>query len=340
MSDINSMKRKVLLIVLIAFISILTLGYIFLKPAFNYLSGYLSKSEHVKANILVVEGWLPENALKMAYEEFKKNGYEYIITTGLKTSINYFGLYENGFLIFYPNSRFSGMKEDVNHSIEIDAFSELGGENRAHFNIYINDSLIANSYAEKSKGKYTFNWKGRLDTIDSIRVQFDNDSWGNFGDRNLYVKEINVDHGITIPYMDNSVYSVFYPDGEKRVKNNFNSNAELARNRLISMGINSSQIIATPGETVIVNRTLTSALAFRDWLKQTNRDISGINIISMGAHARRTWMIYNRILKEKYPIGIISLPDYIYTQSKIYRLFKNIRETLGIIYYWIILIPY
>jgi hypothetical protein len=334
------MRKKKLFVISFISIFIILLGYILLKPAFKYLSSYLSKSEHVKANILVVEGWLPENSLKMAYEEFKKNGYDYIITTGLKTSINYFGLYENGFLIFYPNSRFSGINEDGNHSIEVDAFSELDGKNRAHFNIYINDSLIANSYAEKSKGKYTFKWKGRLDVIDSIMVQFDNDNWGNFGDRNLYVKEINIDHKITIPYKDNSVYSVFYRGGEERVKNNFNSNAEFARNRLIFMGINSSQIIATYGETVIVNRTLTSALAFRDWIKQTNKDITGINIISMGAHARRTWMIYNRILNEKYPIGIISLPDYIYTQSRIYRLFKNIRETLGIIYYWIILIPY
>jgi hypothetical protein len=334
------MRRKKLFVISSVFISIFLLGYIILKPAFNYLSGYLSKSEHVKANILVVEGWLPENALKMAYEEFKKNGYEYIVTTGLKTSINYFGLYENGFLIFYPNNRFSGINEAGNHSIEVDAFSELDGENRAHFNVYINDSNIASFYAEKRKGKYTINWKGRLDMVDSIMVQFDNDSWGKFGDRNLYVKEINVDHKIPIPYMDNSVYSVFYPGGEERIKNNYNSNAELARNRLISMGINSSQIIAIPGETVIVNRTLTSALAFRDWLKQTNKDIRGINIISMGAHARRTWMIYNRILQEKYAIGIISLPDYTYTQSRIYRIIKNIRETLGIIYYWIILIPY
>ena len=75
MSDINSMKRKVLRVVLIAFFSILTLGYIFLKPAFKYLSGYLSKSEQVKANVLIVEGWLPEYALEMAYKEFEKSKY-------------------------------------------------------------------------------------------------------------------------------------------------------------------------------------------------------------------------------------------------------------------------
>ena len=87
------------------------------------------------------------------------------------------------------------------------------------------------------------------------------------------------------------------------------SNAEFAKNRLLSMGIDSSLLIAIPGNKVKINRTLTSALAFRDWLKSTNIDIKGINIISMGTHARRTWMTYNKILNEKYKIGIISLPD-------------------------------
>ena len=340
MSDINSMKRKVLLIVLIAFISILTLGYIFLKPAFNYLSGYLSKSEQVKANVLIVEGWLPEYALEMAYKEFKKSKYEYVITTGLQYHEEYYGIPENGYLIFYLKNKFTEINESGLHSIGIDAYSELEGENRAHINLYVNDSIVADFFVEKSKKKYRVDWKGNLKDIHTIYLQFTNDAVGDFGDRNLYVKEIIIDEKIKIPYQDNSEYDIGKLFGKNRIINNFNSSAQYAKNRLLSMGIDSSLLIAIPGIKVKINRTLTSALAFRDWLKQTNKDISGINIISMGAHSRRTWMIYNRILNEKYPIGIISLPDYIYTQSRIYRLFKNIRETLGIIYYWIILIPY
>lgn len=60
----------------------------------------------------------------------------------------------------------------------------------------------------------------------------------------------------------------------------------------------------------------------------------------MGTHARRTWMTYNRILNEKYEIGIISLPDDGNRNSPDKGLLKTLRETLGIIYYWIILIPY
>ncbi|MGD0757179.1 MAG: carbohydrate-binding domain-containing protein [Bacteroidales bacterium] len=334
------MRKKGLIILIIIFISILSLGYIFLKPAFNYLSGYLSKSEQVDANTLIVEGWLPDYAVEMAYEEFRKNGYNYIVTTGIKSSSEYFRLAEDGYLIFYPKKSLSGITDIGPHSIEVDAFSELGGENCAHFNLFINDSLTANFYAEKRKKKYTTKWKGHLNMIDSIMVQFDNDSWGDFGDRNLFVKDITIDHKIVIPYLFNSEYDVSKLDGKQRIFNNYISYAELAKKRLIILGIDSSLITAVSGRKVKINRTLTSALAFRDWLKMTHTNIKGIKIISMGTHARRTWMTYNRVLNEKYKIGIISLPDYKNNSSKINRLLKTIRETLGIIYYWFILIPY
>jgi hypothetical protein len=334
------MRKKRLLFASTIIISALILGLFILNPSFNYLSRYLSKSGKVKANILIVEGWLPDYALEMAYNEFRKNGYDYIITTGLQTSINYYALYSNGFLIFYSKNRLLGTDENELHSIEVDAFSELGGDNRAHFNLFINDSLTTDFYVEKKEKKYKTNWKGSLKNIDSIMVQFDNDSWGDFGDRNLFIKDINIDHRITIPDLNKSESVVLRVGKEQSVINNFNSNAELSRFRLMSMGIDSTQIKASPGKRVIINRTLTSALSFRDWLKTTKIDIKGINIISLGAHTRRTWMIYNKILHKRYEIGIISLPDYDFNHSRLYRLLKTVRETLGIIYYWFILIPY
>jgi len=340
MFDIHSIKRKILRIVLIAFISILTLGYIFLKPAFNYLSGYLSKSEQVKANVLIVEGWLPGYALEMAYKEFEKSKYEYVITTGLPYHDEYYGIPENGYLIFYLKNKLFDINESRLHSIGINAFSELEGENRAHFNLYVNDSIVADFFVEKSKKKYRVDWKGNLKDIRTIYVQFTNDSIGDFGDRNLYVKEIIIDEKIVIPYQDNSEYDIGKLFGKNRIINNFNSSAQYARDRLLSMGIDSSLLISIPGNKVKINRTLTSALAFRDWLKTVNINIKGINIISMGTHTRRTWMTYNKILNEQYRIGIISLPDYNYNNSRSFRLFKTIRESLGIVYYWLILIPY
>ena len=333
------MRKKLLLAISIIICLALIFGLLLIKPAFNYLSEYLSKSEIVNANILIVEGWLPDYALKLASEEFKNHDYEYIVTTGIKSNIDYFGLYSNGFLVFYPHSKLSGKNEYKKHSVEVEAYSELNGDNRAHFNLYINDSLTGNFYAEKRNRKYMIEWKGSLARIDSLLVQFDNDSWGQFGDRNLFVKDIIIDKQIIIPYGNNSAFVETNLNNKHENLTHFNSNAELARNRLISMGIDSSRIIATPGERVKINRTLTSAVAFRNWLKTSDIDIRGINILSMGTHARRTWMTYNKLLKEKYQIGIISVPDYL-NRSKENKLLKTLRETLGIIYYWFILIPY
>jgi hypothetical protein len=325
---------------LIILISLVILGFIFVKPVFKYVSGYLSKSELVSANTLIIEGWLPPDAIKLAFSEINKKKYDYIITTGLRYSSEYCVLTENGYLIFYTRNKDFFNNDVTQHSIEVNAYSELSREHSAHFNLFVNDSLIADFYANKHKGKYSSTWMGSLKEIDSIMIQFTNDKTGNFGDINLFVKEVIIDNKIAIPYQNNSEYDISELDGKRRIINNYSSYAELARSRLISLGIDSSLILAIPGKRVRLNRTLSSAFAFRDWLETSNIEVKGINIITLGTHAKRTWMTYYKILNESHEIGIISLPDNEFRYSKRYRVLKTIRETIGVVYYWLILIPY
>jgi hypothetical protein len=334
------MRNKRLIIIPLTLVTLFIIGYLSLKPAFSYLSGYLSKTEEVKANILIVEGWLPPYALKMAYNEFEKNGYDIIVTTGLKFSPDYYRFPANGYMIFYPIDKNTFKDELKKHLIEIDAYSEMDGVYTSHFNLFVNDSKIGDSYVEMRKKKYQFYWEGSLDKIDSLKIQFDNDRVDEGGDNNLYIRQIIIDKEFTIPYLYNVDYDSSRIDARRIVNNSITSNAELAKKRLIELGIDSMVIKSVSAKKVRVNRTLTSALAFRDWLKGRDIEIKGINIISMGTHARRTWMSYNKILNEKYKIGIISLPDNDLSNSRIKKSIKTIRETLGILYYWIILIPY
>jgi hypothetical protein len=328
--------KKTLLIILLP-ISILA-GLIFL-PVIYSLSDQLSKTDRVNANVLLVEGWIPHYALEQAYKEFQDEGYKYIVTTGLKLP-DYYLVGMNGYLIFYPKRIISSGINLPEHLIEIEAYSELGGENSSQFNVYVNDSLTANFKASKMKRKYPIRWKGELKNIDSIMVQFLNDKRDNYVDRNLYVKEVIIDGNFKIPYQNNSEYDISELDGKRRIINNFNSYAQLARRRLLTLGIDSSQVIAIPGKRTRINRTLTSALAFRDWLAISDTGIKGINIVTMGTHARRTWMTYKKILNKKYDIGIISLPDYRDSHSRRHKITKTLRETFGLIYYWFILLPY
>jgi hypothetical protein len=328
------MKKLTAIILTIILLSI----FLFL-PVILSLSDNLSKTEKVKANLLIVEGWLPPYAIEMAYKEFLKDDYDLVITTGIKMS-GYYLIYSGGYLIFHTSDKLKGITMNGDHIVEIAAYSELGGKNCAHFNIFVNDSLVTDFLADNRRRKYEIKWEGRLTDIDSVMVQFDNDMVGEFGDRNLYVKEIIFDHKIHVGYQNNSEYDIGKLDGKFKINNNFTSFSELARNELLSLGLDSSLVISVPGNRVRINRTLTSALAFRDWMSKSNLTIDGINVITLGAHAKRTWMTYNKILNGKYKIGIISLPDYKTTNSMRNKIVKTLRETLGIIYYWIILLPY
>jgi hypothetical protein len=106
---------------------------------------------------------------------------------------------------------------------------------------------------------------------------------------------------------------------------------------LIANGLDSSRIIAVPCKNVLKNRTLTSALACKEWLKTTNFNIKGINIVSQGVYSRRTWMTYNKILVKTYNIGIISLPESESSEFNIPNIFKISYEIIGTVYYWFIL---
>lgn len=327
-------RKKIVIFILLVLLLLLFLPVIYL------ISEKLSTTERTDANILLVEGWLPPYALEMAFDEFKNNRYDRIITTGLMSTPDYFNVYTNGSLTFYTSRILLIYTIKANHTIEIKAYSSLTGENRSHFNVLINDSIADNFYADRRKKEYIVTWSGKLSDIDSVSIEFINDRVDDFGDRNLFVKEIIFDHKIHLPYQRNSVYTYSESDRTIKIKNNYSSYAQLAKNRLLALGVDSSLIIDIPCKNVSLNRTLTSALAFRDWLKTSEIKVKGINIVSVGTHSKRTWMTYNKILDKKYNIGIISLPDSREQDSRRYKVLKTIRETIGIIYYWFILIPY
>lgn len=330
-------KRKKLLI--ITLILLIVFSGIVSLPIIYSLSNRLSMTSRVEANILLVEGWLPPYAVELAYDEYIKSSYEHVITTGIKIS-GYYEVSMNGYLIFFTNDILKPSDDSGNHIIEIEAYGEPDETEFAHFNVFVNDSIVADFSADKVKRKYRLDWYGTLADIDSVTIQFDNDRLSDSGDINLYVKEIIFDHNTNIDYQYNSEYDIGDLDGKRRLINNFASHAELARNKLISLGLDSSLVIAVPGKKVRINRTLSSALAFRDWLETSEIEVKGLNIVTMGTHASRTWMTYNKIISKKHPIGIISLPDYKEHSSKKYKVLKTLRESIGLVYYWFLLLLY
>lgn len=348
--DANSYhkKRNNLKNVLIIFIKVFLIFLVLLGPLFLFLninstvlSRYLEKSQKVNADLLIIEAWLPDLALELVKNEILTNSYDYIVTTGIESAeLDFFMVAMNGYLIFYPSFSSKNTTESTRHVIEVVARSKMGGKYRSHFNLFVNDSLIAEFNADEKPRRYRAEWFGKINKIDSLMVQFTNDYFDESGDRNLYIKEFIIDNVLIIPYQFNSLFDIGILGGKDRIRNDYRSHPEMVRNKLIASGIESSKIFAVTGKRTKINRTLIGALAFRKWLNASGKNITGINIATMGIHARRTWLTYKRVIDNDNDIGIISLPESDEVIVKGSNRLPAITESFDLIYYWIILLPY
>lgn len=78
---------------------------------------------------------------------------------------------------------------------------------------------------------------------------------------------------------------------------------------LTKMGIETNVIVTLPGASVKRDRTYACGLAVREWIERTNKSISSVNVYSMGAHARRSRLLFKMALGDSAKVGIIAFPD-------------------------------
>jgi len=64
-----------------------------------------------------------------------------------------------------------------------------------------------------------------------------------------------------------------------------------------------------PSRVIGRDRTYSSAVALRDWLREHNLQVRAINILTEGAHARRTRLLFERALGPNVAVGVIAVPS-------------------------------
>ena len=327
-------RRKIIRMVAVAAI----LFFVLFFPVIQFFRGFLAPTDRVDANALLIEGWLKTPDLEKAAGELRSDSYDYIITTGNKMPKEY-ELDQNGFLVLYPkNSDTSGHGEPVRR-IGVRAYSSLPGKDAAHFNFWVNDSLAGEFKTSRHPREYEVGWEGSWSGLDSVMIQFDNDK-ASYGDRNLFITGLTVGRMHFKPYTLKAEYDIGRLDGIRREDRNSDSWAGQARSRLIGLGIDSGKIISVPGVKTSVNRTYRSAVAFRDWLDHSGYPVTGINIISLSDHSRRTWLTYRKLLHGHPPVGIIALPVSWNDPAGVKAVFFVARQSVAYLYYKFILLPF
>lgn len=116
----------------------------------------------------------------------------------------------------------------------------------------------------------------------------------------------------------------------------YRTHAEVTADSLIALGIERDRIVVINCDHTNHYRTHAAALVIRDWLEDQRWPIEQINLCTVGAHARRSWLIYQRVFAPQTAIGVIALADQLYDPAIWWRSSAGFRvvvaETIAYVY--------
>jgi hypothetical protein len=112
--------------------------------------------------------------------------------------------------------------------------------------------------------------------------------------------------------------------------------AEQAANKISHFGLDNKLLYAVPYFEKTNQRTFTSFLALRNWLSNSDLNVSALNVFTAGVHGRKSYIICKKLMGENIKIGVISAPPVRYN-PKYWWLSKRggrlvMKNTIGYIY--------
>jgi uncharacterized SAM-binding protein YcdF (DUF218 family) len=107
------------------------------------------------------------------------------------------------------------------------------------------------------------------------------------------------------------------------------SYADWGAERLRDLGISSNLVEAVPSWIERRDRTYHSALAVKRWFVEHRLSPKAINVVSLGPHARRTRLLFQKALGKDVVVGVIATPDDMYDQLHWWRSSEGVREVVG-----------
>jgi len=98
---------------------------------------------------------------------------------------------------------------------------------------------------------------------------------------------------------------------------------------LSAQGLDRAAVIAVPAPLTPQDRTYVSAVAVRDWAQRTGTRLDAIDLVSTGAHTRRSWLIYRMAFGPGVRVGAIAVTPSEYDAEHWWTSSQGVKTTLG-----------
>jgi hypothetical protein len=125
------------------------------------------------------------------------------------------------------------------------------------------------------------------------------------------------------------VYVVGVPIEHGAPLSEHKSFAQLGAATLVSLGAPANRVQAVPAPAVRRDRTYTAAVAFRIWLEDHDEMPDALNLATVGAHARRSHLLFCNAFPREVELGVIALPDPSYDTRRWWRYSTGVRTVVS-----------
>ncbi len=107
----------------------------------------------------------------------------------------------------------------------------------------------------------------------------------------------------------------------------YGSYAALGASTIDSMTGRTNFAVAVPAPEVRADRTYAAAVALRRWLAASGPLPKSLDVLTIGPHARRTWLMVRSVFPDSVDVGIIAVPDARYDATRWWTSSDGFRTT-------------
>jgi hypothetical protein len=118
-------------------------------------------------------------------------------------------------------------------------------------------------------------------------------------------------------------------EGSGGYTNDYNTWASVGAELLKKFGVPDDLVLMVPSRVTARERTYSSAVALRDWLREHNTPVHSINVLTKDAHARRTRLLYHKAFGKNVVVGVIAVSNPDYDPTQWWRYSDSAREVIG-----------
>ena len=119
------------------------------------------------------------------------------------------------------------------------------------------------------------------------------------------------------------------PTPKRELLAEFGTYPDLARGILVARGVDPGKIVAVPSLGVARDRTYASAVALKRWMDSHSPAIHAFNLFTLGAHGRRSRLLFEEAFGGDMRIGVISSEELRYDRYRWWRSSAGVRDVIG-----------